>query len=165
MAETFTTELGNAIETIIKAQGATYIQGFAPRNVFFYHDDEVIQGGQCPAIGILFRGWNRVKDSCRGHNADGTVASGYALMDFRFDVHIWQSASKPGTLESLIKKWADGVTAILEDQYSLGGESVDVKVDATNQLEQLEIGGNLLAVMPINLSISCFRLQGAVTLP
>jgi len=165
MAETFTSELGNAIEAVIKARGAEYIPGFAPRNVFFYHDDEVIQGGQCPAIGILFRGWHRVQDSCRGHNADGSVAPGYALLTFRFDVHIWQSASKPGALESLIKTWADGITAILEDQYSLGGESVDVNVDATNQLQQLEIGGNLLAVMPINLSISCFKLQGAVTLP
>ena len=162
---TVTTELGTAIGEQIQDHGAEYIRDFSPRSVHFFYDDEVIEAGTCPAIGVLFRGFDREEDSVRGRNEDGTVAAGYALMNYRYEIQIWHKAAVRDTLNINLRSWGDAVTALFEDKFDLDNSNVSVNATAGNPTDELEIGGVFLAAMPIALNLKVFRLQGATTLP
>jgi len=161
---TVTTQLGTAIGEQIKEHGKEYIRDFSKQSVKLYYDDMVIDPGNCPAIGILFRGFDREEDSMRGRNPDGTIASGYALMNYRYELQVWHKASARDSLNINLRSWGDALVSLFEDIFDLDNSSVNVNAAAGNPTESFKIGSVFLAAMPIALNLKVFRLQGATTI-
>ena len=161
---TVTTQLGTAIGEQITDHGADYIRDFSPRSIEFFYDDQFIDPGNCPAIGILLRGFDREEDSMRGRNPDGTIASGYALMNYRYELQIWHKHSKRDELNVNLRSWGDGLVALFEDVFDLDNSSVNVNVAAGSPTEPLDVSGIFLSAMPVTLNLKVFRLQGVTTI-
>jgi len=160
-----TNTLTEAIKSTIMAHADWSYCGWRPAQIHWHTEPEYITANQCPAICIIYRDSRTVAETLRGRYADGTCAPGLAVIDYLFDIHLWDKAAKLDELAERLHAAGDVVRAALQDGFNLDGYPVYAHIDRGSQTESFRQGSAQLAALPLQLSVTVYGRQGSPTVP
>lgn len=123
-----------------------------------------IRGAQCPAICIDDLGSKALEKSAHGKNADGSFEPGYVLDEYRLDLQVWLKGRKDADLREKINTWRDGISACLDDHWSLNVGAVQMSAESSDPAFSADIDSATLWVGVVNVTVQAYSLQGSTTL-
>lgn len=160
------------IADLLKTQLQNYLPGkvtaFPNRAVKWTYISEETGPEFAPAIGIFATddGYEEDYHTISGLNPNGTKAAGHKQLSFDINVQIWLKGPDRETLARTLEKWSEGVVAVIDERYDLGGHSV--LAEAKRKRPQVQLGGDrktgLYAVSEVNVSIMAWVQQGSTRL-
>lgn len=160
MADTITVELQTAIREAIENNAQWNYVRPRPTRITWLTTSELVTANQCPAIVILYRDSPTTVETIRGRDSDGNVLPGFALLNYLFDIHLWDKAERVDVLSHRLEAWGDVVRAALQDSFDLEGRTVVSRVDRGSQTETLDIGGAQMAALPLQVTVQAYTVQG-----
>jgi hypothetical protein len=120
----------------------------------------------CPAIFIFDGGWDKEFETIRGRT--GAVADpGIAQRRYNFDVDVYLKGRRVEDLRKQLRQWADGVTAVVEDNWALGVTgiaAISAQAKAGEPTAPLEQGSAVLMATRVRIVADVWMFQGSMTL-
>lgn len=161
-------QVADALKTQLEAYLPSKIDAFPNRDVKWTFLAEETGPEFAPVIAIFATddGYDKVYETISGLNPDGSKAAGHKRLDFDIKVQIWLKGPHKEPLSRQLEKWSEGVAAVVDDRYDLGGHSL--VADAGNKKPQIQLGGDRktahYGVTEVAVSIIAFVEQGETRL-
>ena len=128
--------------------------------------NEYIEAPQCPAVAVTDTGgWDKVYETAQGLNTDGTVGSGQSRRTLPLEIQIWLVGNAQDTLEEDLRKWADGVVAVIEDNWDLDDDHYFARAKAGAPLSPVPFGrgSDLLQAITVSVTVDTWSSCGDAT--
>jgi hypothetical protein len=103
-------------------------------------------------------------ESIRGYNAGGDPLPGWAQRLYQVDIVVWLVGRRIADLNAQLMNWADGICAIMQDKFDLGGLPCEVLAKSDEPTESVQEGSAVFAACAVHVTIDLWTQQGVTTI-
>jgi len=150
------------VQEALQATLAAYLPAMLPAGAgaSYRYRPEEFSAIRCPAIFIYDGGWEKIFETIRGLNPDGSTKPGIAQRRYSFDVDVYLRGVRVDDLREELQAWADAIAAVVEDHWTLDNGAIDAQASRGDPTAPLAEGSSVLMATRIEVRADVWEMQG-----